>query len=79
MATCDVCGNDYDAAFEVRTADGAAYHFDSIECAASRIAPRCAHCGGTVLGHGVQVGAEVYCCAHCAKASAGTDAIRDRV
>jgi hypothetical protein len=32
MAVCDVCGNDYDKAFEVR-AGGATHVFDSFECA----------------------------------------------
>jgi hypothetical protein len=32
MAVCDVCGNDYDKAFEVRTPDGT-HTFDSFECA----------------------------------------------
>jgi hypothetical protein len=33
MASCDVCGNDYDNAFTVRTAGGGEFTFDSIECA----------------------------------------------
>ena len=32
MAVCEVCGNDYDKAFEVR-AGGATHVFDSFECA----------------------------------------------
>lgn len=78
MSTCEVCGNDYDAAFKVITADQREHVFDSIECAAHRIAPTCAHCGCTVLGHGVQEGSTVYCCAHCAQ-TAGVSAVRDRV
>ncbi|MGH3433094.1 MAG: Prokaryotic metallothionein, partial [Thermocrispum sp.] len=41
MATCDVCGNDYWLTFEVRTRSGDVHVFDSIECAAQRIAPQC--------------------------------------
>lgn len=67
MATCSTCGNDYEATFHVRTHQGEEFDFDSIECAAARIAPQCAHCGCTILGHGVQAGSTVYCCAHCAK------------
>ncbi|WP_235735895.1 hypothetical protein [Nocardioides alcanivorans] len=78
MPTCDTCGNDYDAAFHVTTHDGSSFTFDSIECAAHRIAPRCAHCECTVLGHGIQVGAEVFCCANCAR-HVGADEARDRV
>ncbi|MBQ1067082.1 Prokaryotic metallothionein, partial [Micromonospora sp. D75] len=33
MATCEVCGNDYWMAFEVRTVDGARHTFDCFECA----------------------------------------------
>jgi hypothetical protein len=32
MAVCEVCGNDYDKAFEVR-AEGTGHVFDSFECA----------------------------------------------
>ena len=38
MAVCEVCGNDYDKAFEV-VAAGARHVFDSFECAIQRIAP----------------------------------------
>lgn len=78
MPTCDVCGNEYDRAFTVQSADGRQMVFDSIECAAHMIAPVCAHCGCRVLGHGVQEGADVYCCAHCAHA-VGVSEVKDRV
>jgi hypothetical protein len=77
MASCDVCGNDYDNAFTVRTAGGEELTFDSIECAAHRIAPTCAHCGCRVLGHGVQAGDAMYCCAHCAR-NQGAHGLADR-
>lgn len=76
MATCDVCGNEYAKAFSVTTSDGQQFTFDSIECAVGKIAPECAHCGCRVLGHGVQDGDTVYCCAHCARES-GVDAVAD--
>ena len=44
MARCEVCGNDYDKAFEVN-ASGQTHTFDSFECAIHRLAPRCEHCG----------------------------------
>ena len=65
MATCEVCGNDYDKAFEV-SRDGEAHTFDSFECAIHALAPRCAHCGCTIVGHGVEDDGTIYCCAHCA-------------
>lgn len=76
MATCTTCGNDYELAFEVKTHDGHDYAFDSIECAAHKIAPRCAHCECVVLGHGIQADAQVYCCANCARED-GIDGVAD--
>jgi hypothetical protein len=39
MATCDVCGNDYDKAFRITQA-GKTMTFDSFECAIHAMAPR---------------------------------------
>jgi hypothetical protein len=65
MAVCEVCGNDYDKAFEVRMG-GAEHTFDSFECAIHALAPTCAHCGCRIIGHGVEAGGSMFCCAHCA-------------
>jgi hypothetical protein len=70
MAVCDVCGNDYDKAFQISQA-GKTMTFDSFECAIHAMAPRCAHCRCAVIGHGVGAEGKVYCCAHCAKQSGG--------
>jgi hypothetical protein len=80
MATCEVCGNDYWMTFEIHTA-GAVHTFDSFECAIQRLAPVCEHCQCRIIGHGVEVEGHFYCCAHCARASAGQAAtgIRDAV
>lgn len=78
MATCDKCGNDYDRSFEIIDADGNRHTFDSFECAISVVAPRCAHCDCRVIGHGVQAGQQVYCCASCAEHE-GVEGLRDRV
>ena len=67
MAKCEVCGNDYHLAFEVLAA-GERHVFDSFECAIHRLAPRCGHCGCRIVGHGVEAGSEIYCCASCARA-----------
>ncbi|GAB3921570.1 hypothetical protein GCM10029976_008800 [Kribbella albertanoniae] len=77
MPSCDVCGNDYANAFFVRTAAGEELTFDSIECAAHRIAPTCTHCGCRILGHGTQADTATYCCAHCAREH-GVTGIQDR-
>ena len=45
MAICEVCGNDYALSFEVRTVDNSVHTFDSIECAAHKLAPICDNCG----------------------------------
>ncbi|CDP84554.1 MULTISPECIES: hypothetical protein [Mycolicibacterium] len=74
MATCATCGNDYDKAFTVSW-DGHAETFDSIECAAVRVAPECAHCGCRILGHGVQAAQTMYCCAHCARESGHSELV----
>lgn len=76
MAHCDVCGNDYDKAFQV-TKDGRTLTFDSFECAIHALAPRCTHCDCRIIGHGVEEGGEIYCCAHCASMK-GDTALRDR-
>lgn len=65
MAVCDTCGNDYDKAFQVTKA-GRTMTFDSFECAIAALAPKCAHCGCRVIGHGVEAKDAIYCCAHCA-------------
>jgi hypothetical protein len=76
MATCETCGNDYDKAFTITTR-GATHTFDSFECAIHALAPRCTHCGCTVLGHGVETSAGIYCCAHCAHRT-GAQGVSDR-
>lgn len=76
MPTCSQCGNDYDKAFTVTTHSGEQFTFDSIECAAARLAPDCAHCGTRILGHGLEADGTYYCCDHCAKQD-GVTGLRD--
>jgi hypothetical protein len=76
MARCDVCGNDYDKTFEV-TYQGRRQTFDSFECAIHAMAPTCAHCRCRIIGHGVEAGGSIYCCAACASHE-GVQALRDR-
>jgi hypothetical protein len=66
MAVCEVCGNDYDKSMEITVA-GATHTFDSFECAIQAVAPRCAHCGCAIVGHGHEADGSTYCCAHCAR------------
>lgn len=75
MPICDICGNDYLHAFQVITPDGARFTFDSLECAAHKIAPVCPHCGCRVLGHGIETPSGICCCAHCARHSGTTEAV----
>ncbi len=74
--TCEVCGNEYDKAFEIRI-DGTSHVFDSFECAIQALAPICARCGCRILGHGMEAGGAFYCCAHCASES-GIRGLEDR-
>jgi hypothetical protein len=77
MAVCHQCGNDYDKAFEV-SLEGRSYTFDSFECAIQALAPACAACGTRIVGHGVEAGGSIFCCAHCA-GQRGEERLRDRV
>ncbi len=76
MERCERCGNEYDKCIEV-VRDGVRHTFDCFECAIDALAPRCAHCGIRIIGHGVESDDTFYCCAHCAEAE-GVTAIRDR-
>lgn len=76
MAKCDVCGNDYDKAFTV-SQGATTMTFDSFECAIEGMAPRCTHCGCRVIGHGMEAGGKIFCCAHCAKQT-GVSGVKDR-
>ena len=76
MARFDVCGNDYEKAFQV-TKQGRTMTFDSFECAIQALAPVCGHCKCRIVGHGVEGGGNIYYCAHCAK-QAGVEGLRDR-
>ncbi len=77
MARCEVCGNEYDKAFEI-TMGGKSHTFDSFECAINALAPKCSHCGCRIIGHGVEAHGSFYCCAHCA-GKKGVSEIQDRV
>ncbi|MDV3126961.1 hypothetical protein M1247_18710 [Mycobacterium sp. 21AC1] len=74
MPICATCGNDYDKAFTVSW-NGNTETFDSVECAAVRIAPECAHCGCRILGHGVEAAGTMFCCAHCARESGHSELV----
>ena len=76
QSTCEVCGNEYDKNFEI-IVDGISHYFDSFECAIHALAPHCAHCDCRIIGHGVEAGGVIYCCAHCAHHS-GAMALQDR-
>ncbi len=71
MSVCDVCGNEYDKTMEI-TLGGETKTFDSFECAIHAFAPRCAHCGCAVIGHGRESGGAIYCCDHCASMASGS-------
>jgi len=76
VAQCEVCGNEYDKTLEV-SRGGETHTFDSFECAIHALAPTCAHCGIRIVGHGLQKGSAMFCCAHCAEHE-GVRELRDR-
>jgi Rieske Fe-S protein len=76
MLQCELCGNEYDKAFEV-VMSGKSHAFDSFECAIATLAPTCRHCGCRIIGHGVEANGVFYCCAHCATKE-GVQGLQDR-
>jgi hypothetical protein len=76
MPNCEVCGNDYDKAFNV-VINGQSHTFDSFECAIHALAPICANCGIKIIGHGMEKGGVYFCCAHCAEVQ-GVKQMQDR-
>ena len=77
MKRCENCGNEYQKAFLISMA-GKEHIFDSFECAINVLAPRCTHCHTRIIGHGVEAGASIFCCVHCAKSS-GVEGLNDHV
>jgi len=76
LRVCEVCGNDYDKAFEI-VRYGRSHVFDCFECAIHALAPSCSHCGCRILGHGMESAGQMFCCAHCAQAR-GIAGLKDR-
>jgi hypothetical protein len=76
IAQCDACGNDYDKS--QHRSECRKHVFDSFECAIQALAPECSQCHCRIIGHGVEGGGQVYCCANCAR-QAGVSAVVDRV
>jgi hypothetical protein len=68
MGRCECCDNQYDKTFTVIDKDKVEHVFDSFECAIHVMAPQCAHCGTKIVGHGVEAGENIYCCANCSRA-----------
>lgn len=77
MASCEVCGNEYDKVFQIMR-DGETHTFDCFECAIHALAPACSACHVKVIGHGVESEGTIFCSAHCAE-KAGVTEVKDRV
>ena len=77
MATCEVCGNEYDNSFEAHI-NRQRHTFDSLACAIQGVAPICSHCSCRIIGHGVEVEDRMFCCAHCAAEARESNAVKDR-
>lgn len=76
MKTCETCHNEYDKTFDI-SIGGTTHTFDSFACAIHALAPRCAQCKVTIIGHGIEARGQYYCCANCAR-MAGVSEVRDR-
>ena len=76
MPVCEVCGNDYDKAFEVRARVG---HTSSIASSAPsthwRLPVPIAAAGSSGMA---SANGRIFCCAHCA-GQEGVPELRDRV
>jgi hypothetical protein len=72
-----VCGNEYDKAFEV-VIEQRAHVFASFERAIHALAPTRAHCGCKIVGHGIEARGTFYRCVNCASAE-GVSQVQDRV
>ncbi len=74
---CECCGNEYDKPLEI-VRNGISHYFDSFECAIQVLAPKCARCDCRIIGHGMEAGGQIFCCAHCAS-HAGVESLKDRI
>jgi len=72
MERCETCGNAYENTFKV-ILNGREHTFDCFECAIYRLAPRCKSCNVPIIGHGLEDGLDMYCCAGCARVQGVTD------
>ena len=75
MEKCDQCGNAYAKTFHIHM-QGKEHVFDCFECAIEKLAPRCLECGTRIIGHGVENGSQIFCCAQCAR-NKGIEELRD--
>jgi hypothetical protein len=76
MPRCETCGSDYDKSFDV-VVEGHRHSFDSFECAMHSLAPTCDHGPCRIIGHGVEAGGKMFCCASCAQ-HFGIKGVKDR-
>ncbi len=77
MERCEGCGNAYEKVFYV-TMNAQKYTFDSFECAIHKLAPNCHTCGIRIMGHGLEDGDSIFCCASCARMQ-GVTTLNDHV
>jgi hypothetical protein len=74
MERCENCGNSYAKVFKI-IMGGETHTFDSFECAIQKLAPHCTSCGTQIIGHGLENGEQMFCCAGCARAFGITDLV----
>lgn len=66
MEKCECCGNAYNQVFHI-IMNNEVHTFDSFECAIHKLAPICESCNMKIIGHGVEDGKRIFCCASCAR------------
>ncbi len=66
MERCENCGNSYAKTFKILIG-GNKHTFDCFECAIQKLAPLCESCGTRIIGHGLEKGQQIFCCAGCAR------------
>jgi hypothetical protein len=60
---CEACANDSDKSFTIEEG-GEKDVFDIFECAIQALTPRCGHRYCKIIGHGIEAGSRIYCCAN---------------
>jgi hypothetical protein len=67
VSACIVCHHENDKNFTIKI-NNKIYTFDCFECAIYKLAPCCARCHCTIIGHGITANRLLYCGEDCVRA-----------